>query len=208
MTETKARGPRWPLILLAALLAASLLIAACGGDDDDASSDDADTEPTATRMAENETSDATAEPSATEAVDNTGDSGSESAVVDACSLLTSREVQSVLGVPVEPANQDVPPIYSCRWEAEDATALTFASVSVYSAASAGEAAAYYDSTSSSEGNEPVEGLGDRAYWANPPFNFLEILDGNYDLSVTVTYPGDDSRLLAEKLAREALRNLP
>jgi hypothetical protein len=174
-----------PPIIVAALLAYLCLVAACGAENDNGA-------PTVT-------SSPAAPPAGTgEPADGGGD------VVLACSLLTPEEVEQALGEPVgEPiADRFGEGFSSCTYETES---LDVVRVRVFTAEDRDAVREYFEF--GSEELEPVEGLGDAATWSDA-FRELEVLRGNYDVSIEISYEGGGIREKAETLMRIALERLP
>jgi hypothetical protein len=61
-----------------------------------------------------------------------------------------------------------------------------------------------------EDYEEIDGIGEAAYWAGSPFLQIEVLQGTYDvaISVGVYEPGFDARTAAIHLAEKAIDRVP
>jgi len=177
-------------VFLTVVALAALVLAACGGDDDYDSG--GDTGPTATEVDDAGGGD-----------DSGDDSGGNGDVVDACALLTEEEVGAVLGtsVPVgEPQNFD--PFFGCSWITE-----TFDSADIsVTVGDAGESLYEFNNDDAEE----IDGLGDRAQYLTGLLGLLEVLKGDYYLSVSVNsfeMEDDDIRDASIELAEHAVARL-
>ncbi len=180
---------RWWLVVFGIVLLGTLSTA-CGGDDSETES--GSPSPQATMQ------DPPAMPE-----DETPREGDVS-TVDPCELLTVDEVAAVLeGAIGEPAGNNVLPLLPCEYPREDGTA--FVDLEVYTG-SREDVENYFES---GEGDwRDVEGLGEAAHWAELSGQ-IEVLQGNYALTITVSAPGGGSQLEAAKgLAQKALQRLP
>ncbi len=179
----------WLLTFGIAVLATALSVAtACGGEDEDEGDD--------------------GEPVAMETDSPEGETPGRGEVsgVDPCELLSADEVEDVLGGPVgEPTLDDSAyPLVSCSFATEDAAYSV--DVMLYSGERE-EVEALFEYNR--EEFEEVEGVGEAAYWAAEPFSQIEVLQGNYEVAISVYAPGEESHLEAAKdLAKKALDRLP
>lgn len=180
------------------ILALALLPSGCGGADDT-------TGTTATIAADTTTTIATD----TVATDTTAASttalsqGNDSTLaVDVCSLLSSDEIDEVLGAGGEPTASDVPPqIYGCRWE----NSSGLIDLSVFSFPDAETAEASFG-TYSATGD--VDGVGDKAVYND--ITDLAVLSGSFVLTFDVATLADEetSRSQAKELALLVIPRLP
>jgi hypothetical protein len=214
------------LALLSALLAALLVFASCGGGGDDDDSGDSD-EPVATdeqgdsdsddeedtededgptpEDGDDDEEDADEPTPEDEGDDDDDEEGGGGGEIDACALITPEEIEDITGLDVgQGENSDFDPFFSCNFSTE-----TFDSVqvSVYHA-SEDEVEAYYELTQDAE---EVDGIGERAQFGGL-LNLLEVLQGEYDLSIGISAPGtiEDSETLdmSKELAAIVLDRLP
>lgn len=185
-----------PLTAVAVVL---LFVAACGGGDD--GNGDQAASPTATGGGDGN------DGGPTSPGDGNGGGGGDGIVgdVDACALVTTDEVSAALGETVaEGIGTSQSPFATCTWEAESGN---FIDVMVYSA-SRDEVEAYFEI--SREDFEEIDGIGEAAYWAGSPFLQIEVLQGTYDvaISVGVYEPDFDARRVAIDLAGKAIDRIP
>jgi len=170
------------------MAAALLALAACGGDDP---GDDAGPADSAVVTEEQQTSEAAgdAEPSAR---------------IDACALITREEAEAVLGTATrEPVRGDTPTINSCAYQTER---FDVVSVSVITYADKAEAENVHQSAIDINNYPEIEGLGDRAYNAQP-ISDVTVLVGRYQLGVDVSGPKNELEV-ARDLAETAIGRLP
>jgi hypothetical protein len=129
------------------------------------------------------------------------------AAVDACALLTRAEAETALGKPVgEPVRQDVPPVFSCAYQA--AGGIEGVSINVTAFSDARQAADAHQLAIKINNYEEIKGVGDRAY-RSLIFD-LTVLKGRYELSVDLTSSGDSKDAEFQKakdLATRALARL-
>jgi hypothetical protein len=200
---TSSRSSRWLVLIISLALAAVLALSACGGGDDDDDAGNANVTVTATDdtgddggdEAEPTDTDDEAEPTDEPDGDDESDEGDD-AVGDACALLTEDEAEQVLGAPVaavEPFDQD--PFAGCSWYTD-----SFDSVDVELGRRDPEGESLYEFLS--EDAEEVDGLGDRAHYVSGALTLLEVLDGDYYISVSV-----DSIELSDVLEQEGAISL-
>lgn len=215
--EDNMTNRTWLLAPLMALLGALMLFAACGGgDDDDSSSDDGDSEPTATEAAsdgdgdDGDDGDAESDATPTEDAgddegDDEGDDGGSGGADEACALLTDVEVEFILGGAVtDPEPSDFDPFFSCLWQTEDFSLFRTLSVGVYRD-NEDAVEAYYELTTDAE---EVVGLGDRAQWSSDFIMQVEVLEGNCDLTISISgLDEEEARNGAIGLAERALGRL-
>ncbi len=187
-------------VVVAALAALLVVVAACGGDDD-ASDGDQTTSPTATADADGDGGDS----NGSDDGDGGDDGDSVAGGVDPCGLLTTGEVGAALGETVAEGVSTIEnPFASCTWEAESGN---FIDVTVYSD-SRDEVEAYFEI--SREDFEDIGGIGEAAYWAGSPFQQIEVLQGDYDMALSVGAFEEevDARSVAIDLAGKAVGRLP
>jgi hypothetical protein len=196
-------------LLTATLLALGLLLAACGGDDDDDDDDDDGTDETVVEG--DDDSDET--PAPTEAADDDDGDDDEVSGTDPCTLLTTEEVNELLGEAVdEPAPaQELGLFLNCSWFAS--AEGSFANVILQLLNDfPGGAQGYYDSVvngleTGGDEFEEVSGLGDQAvYFAG----LMLVREGDNAFTVSVNVTDGDaatSRARAEDAARLILERL-
>jgi hypothetical protein len=183
MQHSADRIVRASIITAGALLVLSAL-AACGGDDD---------APTGTVAVTEE------QPTKAEA-----GIGEASAGIDACALITQDEADAVLGTATgEPVRDDTPPINACAYGTES---FDVVSVTIVTYADKAEAEDAYQMAIDINDYPEIEGLGDRAYNAQP-IGDVTVLVGRYELGVDVSGPENDLEV-ARKLAAAAIGRLP
>lgn len=140
--------------------------------------------------------------------------------VDACSLLTKAEVETLVGKPVrEPRKEVVANLVTCSFGdpaspmVGDRPLSKLLSLDVftgqegaYYAGAAAQAKDGYEQTrKNADSPEPVSGLGETAYW-NKGFNALHALKGRYWLSVEVERQAGVE--VARRAMVKALERLP
>jgi hypothetical protein len=184
---------KWLRVLsLALAITFALALVACSGDDDDGGSgDDGGDTPVASQD---------------QGDDDSGDDGGDPVDdLDVCSLITEEEASAALGEPItstEPEN--FPPLYSCAYDSENGVIT----LTVATGTRAEVEEIYQIGT---EGYEEVSGVGEQAHWSGPPTDTLEVLDGNYDVSISVFSLGAeelDYKQLSIDLVEDALGRLP
>jgi hypothetical protein len=200
------------LLALACVLALALMVAACGDDDDltpnltatpastadDGGDDGGDDDPTATDEGDDGDDDGGDEE--TPNFEEQGD------LLNACELITKDEVEATLGGPSEePDPSYIGEFSDCSWEGLDFSY----SVSI-SVLQSGREAAELLYGLGAEDYEEVDGLGEEAQWSD---GFLDVLEGDYNISMTIfifSSDIDDTQKLeqAKALAAKALDRLP
>ncbi|MEK7247260.1 MAG: hypothetical protein AAB092_02190, partial [Chloroflexota bacterium] len=97
-----------------------------------------------------------------------------------------------------------PPLYSCAYDSENGvitlTVVTGAREEVETIYEVG-----------TEGYEKVDGVGEKAHWSDSPADTLEVLEGDYNVSISVFSLGAeelDYKQLSIELAGSALDRLP
>lgn len=201
---------RMPIVILSALIGALMLLAACGSGDDDEDGDgggDATlTEAAGDDGGEDETPpvDGGGEPTNAGGGNDDGDSGDWPNI---CALLTEDEIAEATGVTFGFGdNQDFSPFYGCGWVNEEFDSVT---VSVTSRDEGG-GEALFDIDLGAE-KEDVDGLGDRAQWVKGALPLLEVLDGDWYVSIEVSVSDFDEAQKKEasiQLAEAVLGRLP
>lgn len=190
-------GIRWIRILILVLGSLLLIgVVACTGDDDDSSGDD-DSGATPAASADSGDGDSGDD-------DDSGDDASGEDL-DVCALITNEEASEALGEEVTPAEpENFPPLYSCSYDSENGvitiTVATGTREEVEEIYSIG-----------TEGYEEVDGVGEQAHWSGSPTDTLEVLQDNYDVSVSVFSLGPeelDYKQLSIGLAEDVLGRLP
>jgi len=179
-----------------------LLLAACNGGGDGGESTGDQATP-AEEETQEPTADETEEPAATEEpVD--GAAGN----VDPCALVTKEEVETALGASVtEPEEEVIDPFASCYFNDPESPIFHTVTVSVVTLEDEDQARDAFEL--GRENFETVTGIGEDAYWAEEPFNSLEILQGRYDVSIDVApTDGKDELAVAKELAAKVLSRLP
>lgn len=191
------------LISLAGALSALLLVAACGGgddDDDDSSGSGATATATAT-ASESGGGESTDEP--TETPGNGG--GSSGLGFDVCDLLTPQEIEDVTGIAAKDGvDQTLATFYACSWEGDGFDAVD---VTVLSRDDGGEDLYEFNNDDA----EMIDGLGDRAQYLGGILPSLEVLTGDYYISVSVNaleLEDDQAKEDSIELARAAIDRLP
>jgi hypothetical protein len=130
---------------------------------------------------------------------------SSSVSLDACGLLTTKEVEAALGKRVGAGvPQSLPNVASCRWTA--ASGLESASVAVVAHEGPGRARASFKTAMKTNGYRSIPGPGEGAYAS--PMNDITVLTGRYELAVDVNLMDDDQAPVARKLAGLAVARLP
>lgn len=190
--------PAWMLLILG-----SFLLAGCGGSET--------AKPAAADPAPAAAAPAAAAPK----------SAAAAAPVDACTLLTKADVESLAGKPVLAARkEEAGPLVSCAFDDPTAPQVGGRAISqvLKIAVMTGEDAAYYagakaqakDSLEMARKNaasdETVTGLGDAAYW-DKILRTLTVASGRYLVSVDVE-SRDDNLKVAKAAAAKALEKLP
>lgn len=191
MTYTFPSGRTCLLAVAAVVLSALMLLSACGGGDDD--DDRGDSEPTATE-------------------EQDGDSGGDDEPApdegdgdfDVCALMTEEEVADIIGFDTtSSSSNDFDPFFGCKYDFDSGNV----SISVYRD-DREVVEAFYELTADAE---QVDGVGDRAQYTEL-FDQLEVLDGNYDITVSVfSFDGEsevDTLELDKELAQLLLDRLP
>lgn len=120
---------------------------------------------------------------------------------DACSLLTADEIAGVIGVAVDEGERfESPPNYDCQWlgDAGGIDVLVFTG-------ERDDVRSYFEI--GHEDDDEVDGVGEGAYW-NDALQDLEVLAGNYSVSVSAAGTGDLTLDEAKDLAQRAIGNLP
>lgn len=123
--------------------------------------------------------------------------------LDVCAMLSSGEVQAVLGEPGTPTNQSTGDMYGCSWEGAS-DPLNVLTVSIYVHPDAATAKEQYDATKEGLEGSEILGLGDEASYSEP-FG-LEVLSGRFDISVDNTGPTEKESDLT--VAKRILDQLP
>lgn len=185
------------LILTLATIVLLTLILSCGGDDDADSVDDSGGEPTA---------EATTDSTSDDSGDDDGDGGSSGGDdLDVCSLITEGEASEALGEKITSTEPTTfPPLYSCTYDSENGV-ITLTVVT----GTREEVEAIYEV--GTEGYEQVDGVGEKAHWSGSPADTLEVLEGDYNVSISVFSLGEeelDYKQLSIDLAGSALDRLP
>jgi hypothetical protein len=171
------------LLAIAGVALLALLAAACGGGDDDDDDGGGQTSaPAATQSQSNgdQTDGATDEPTET-ADGGDDDDGGDGLGFDVCGLLTEDEAEAVLGKPVTSEPQDFDPFFECSYQTEE-----FDSISVsLTERDLGEPLYNLDLD---EENDPedVDDVGDEAHYLTGLLPMLEVLEGDWYFSVSVT----------------------
>ncbi len=127
--------------------------------------------------------------------------------IDACALITQEEAELVLGASTGSAQPDNnPPLYSCSYETSNYASVQIILVMYEDNAQALEA---YQMAIDINGYSELNGLGDRAYNAQPILD-VDVLSGRYELSIDISDSSDDAAQLqnAITLAEKALGRLP
>lgn len=200
MTSTFA-SPRWLLVLAAAMLATLVLFVACGGGDDLGSRDN---DPTATEE-QNGGDDGEATPDEGEPTpDEGGDDDGGDSEFDVCALVSEEEVADITGFDITGStSDDFDPFFGCTYDYDFGNI----SLSVYRD-DRDVVETFYELTSDAE---EVDGVGDRAQFIEL-FDQLEVLDGNYDITVSVFSFDSESEVdtleLDKELALLLLDRLP
>ncbi len=183
MTHTRSISPihlRSPLPALG--LGVLCLLAACGGDTERESSGDPGFAPQT-------------------------QGSSDAPEIDPCTLVTGDEAGSVLGASVaegqRPSEANIPPrLVTCRYVAQRGEGMAVLTVMVRSSTNADEATTGFGMARDQyEGAQPVDGVGDEAFWLG---NQLNVLEGPEYLIIG----GDVELAQAKVLARQALQRLP
>ena len=200
-------APRRRLRLLAALTALTLLGAACS--DDDESGDDPTVEDTGgddTAADDGSTDDTAAD-------DDGGDDGGESAAVDACSLITTAELEQIIGSPYgegAPTVQADTGSSQCTWTNTDAPPIKDISVVVDTTDSIeggilgqaiDTAADYYEVQKNNYAVDEDLDIGDEAFRAG---GTVVVLDGDTLYTVLSLTGTDDAAVAAVKAVAEAV----
>lgn len=194
------------VILLTMVALAALVLAACGGGDDDDDDGGDDTGPTATE-ADDSGDDGGDDDSGDDddgGDDDSGDDddGGSDGDVDVCSLLSDDEVSAVLGSAPEGEAANFDPFFDCSWITEDFNSINL-SVAV---GPGGESLFEFNNDDAEE----IDGLGDRAQYLSGILGVLEVLEGDYYISVSVTgsdLDEDERRDASIELADHALGRL-
>lgn len=174
---------------IAILVCSILLISACS--------------PSATQSAENDAMSV----SPTEASIDTDAAASESGAIDACALLTQADAENALGKSTGPAiPSDLPPVYSCSYETSDFDVVEIVVV-VYN--DAAQAQAGYAMAIEINGYPELNGIGERAYNAQPFFD-VNFLSGNLEVSIDILDSSNNETQLqkATELAQIVFSRLP
>jgi hypothetical protein len=129
-----------------------------------------------------------------------------STLTSVCSLVTKEEAEAVLGTPVsDPVEQNVPPIYDCRYNGDG---IDYVGVTVVEFSDATQAAAVFQMAIDINHYPEVSGIGDRAYRSD--IYDITVDKGKYELSINVV--NDESKDTryekARALAENALARLP
>ncbi len=179
------------LILILATIVLLTLILSCGGgggDDADDSGDDSGGEPTA---------------EATK--DSTSDDSGDDDDLDVCSLITADEASEALGEKITSTEPTTfPPLYSCAYDSENGVII----LTVVTGTREEVEEIYEVGT---EGYEKVDGVGEKAHWSGSPADALEVLEGDYNVRISVFSLGEeelDYKQLSIELAGSALDRLP
>jgi len=193
-----ARNTR--LLLLGCLLGA-MLAAACSGDDVKPS-----TSATATQQSGASTNSATPKTQTAKVTAAPGDGSG--GLVDACTLLTKADITEVIGEGGDGQVTNDPPTSTCFWFSTTADGLIArVEVVLYTKSNAQDVADYYAGFT----GDPVDGIGEKAKWVGS-ITTLEVLQGNYDLQLSVARPIDktpaDQLNASKALAQKALARLP
>jgi hypothetical protein len=185
-------------LVVAVIAVFGLLLAACGG-----GSPPAADQPEAARRQTSGTP-----PAADKAVQK----------VKACSLFTKAEIEAATGRTVlDPVEEELADLSTCSFGDPAAPKVAGRSLSkVFSLAVVSGGNSYFEgpvaqvrgiyemAEKNAGGVDPVSGLGDKAHWAGLT---LRVLRGPYMVEVEVD-AGDNSRKIAEQLARTAVGRLP
>lgn len=138
--------------------------------------------------------------------------------LEACSLLTKAEAESLAGTPVmEPARETAGNLSTCYFgvpgspmagsrpinTAVKLTVFTGMEGAYYAGATAQARDGYEQTRKNADAAEPVAGLGDSAYW-NRDFKSLEALKGKYWLTVDA----EGGLETAKKVMAKAIAKLP
>lgn len=190
----------WLPLILALTLALAAGFAACGGDDDDSGGGGA------TRTATPDvTADGNGDDRSTQTDDASGDDDSSGSLgFGVCSLLTEDEVSDALGADVSAGETlDYAPFFDCRWETDsfDSVTVTVAERDV------GESLYNF----SNDEAEEVDGVGDEAQYYSDLLSSLEVLEGDYYFSVSVSaseLDGEQLKAVSVDLARKIIGRLP
>ncbi len=203
------------LLAIACALVSLLALSACGGDDDDTGGDGGST---ATATDDSGDGDDGGDDTATETedagepTDDGGDDGDDvggiltgsDANPAACELLTTDEIIEETGFEVgdgEP-QEYAEGFYGCSWGSEN-----FDSVDITMLSEGGEGLYEFNNDNAEE----IDGLGDQAQYSSEFLAILEVLDGDYYLSVAVNSSTAEAGAIREavlNLARIALDRLP
>jgi hypothetical protein len=121
--------------------------------------------------------------------------------VDACALLTADEVVLAIGVPVDEGEPfESPPFYDCEWSGEGGGI----NLSVFGAERV-EVESYFEI--GHEADERVDDVGEEAFWDDERA-IIEVLSGNYSVSVSSVGSAALSLEAAANLADIAISRLP
>src|SRR5690606_18873532 len=104
--------------------------------------------------------------------------------IDVCALIPREDVEAVVGAPVgAAAREDLPPFFfGCRYEEDGITST----ISLGTLVHENEDNAESSFDIGAENYEAVEGIGDRAYNAQP-IQDITVLYGNYEVSVGIYF---------------------
>lgn len=131
--------------------------------------------------------------------------------LDVCSLLTKQEVEAAIGMAVlEPRPEVVDTFFSCGYQDPDDPDHGLVSVSTIVGADREEAEFSYEvgKKNNASISQTVDGVGEDAYWLEV-FGDLNILKGNYDITIGVaSEAGEDRISIAKDLAEKVLSRLP
>ena len=184
-------------------IGAAVLLAACSGDV--ARSDEPDG---GTSGATAVTSPASAPGATGTATSPASAGGADLGELDVCALVSQEEVESVIGMPAgaAQAEEPSPPFFGCRFEDDALTQVVTVGVISWDDEETAESSFDFGA----EDYPAVEGIGDRAYNAQP-VNDITVLAGRYELSVGLYFISDDDEVelaMARDLAALALDRLP
>lgn len=206
---------RMPIVILSALIGALMLLAACGGgdDDDDAAGDGGGGEATVTEAAGDDAGEGEAppvdvggEPTDAGGDDDDGGGSEGDDGPDVCALLTEEEIQDATGAAFPAGtNSDFPPFYSCAWMNDNLDSVDVSLISRDEGADA-----LFDLNPGVD-TEDVDGLGDRAHWLKGALPMLEVLDGDWYVSIDINisdFDEEQQKQASIQLAEAVLDRLP
>jgi hypothetical protein len=171
-------------------LACALILVACGGNPEDSSASDELSTPD-----QGGTAAATATPTPTE---------DDQPSIDACALLTTREIEAVTGEKVASVIDELlPSEVTCSWPLErDADSALVLEVSVVVYDTQDEAESYWEVFVETAGFPQIEDIGDDAYVTGEEEVELQVLRGALVMTIGFQVQDESDRSDAEAWTRE------